>query len=56
MHSILEGVVKLFFKFWFEETVSDDDDYEFSLKKHIKEIDKRLSNIKVPSFIPTTQG
>jgi hypothetical protein len=54
MHSILEGVVKRFFKFWFEETVSGDEKYDFSLKRHIKEIDRRLSNIKVPSFIPTT--
>jgi hypothetical protein len=54
MHSILEGVVKRFFKFWFEETVYNEDKFDFSLKKHINEINRRLSIIRVPSFIPTT--
>ena len=53
MHSILEGVVKRFFKFWFEETVSEGDKYNFSLKQHINEIDKRLLKIRIPSFIPS---
>ena len=54
MHSILEGVVKRFFKFWFEVTVREEDPFDFSLKKHINEIDRRLLNIRIPSFIPTT--
>ena len=54
MHSILEGVLKRFFKFWFDETVRETDQFNFSLKPHMNEIDKRLLNIKVPSFIPAT--
>jgi len=54
MHSILEGVVKRFFKFWFEVTVREEDQFDFSLKKHMNEIDSRLLNIRIPSFIPTT--
>ena len=54
MHSILEGVMKRFFKFWFEETVRIEDKYDFSLKSHSNEIDKRLLNIRIPSFIPTS--
>jgi len=54
MHSILEGVIKRFFKFWFEDTVPKGHKYNFSLKIHKYEIDKRLLNIRVPSFVPTT--
>ena len=54
MHSILEGVMKRFFKYWFEETVRDTDKYKFSLKHHAEEINRRLLNIRVPTFIPVT--
>ena len=54
MHSILEGVIKRFFKFWFEDTVPKGHKYNFSLKIHKNEIDKRLLNIRVPSLVPTT--
>ncbi len=39
MHSVLEGVVKRFFRYWFDEKC------EQSLKTFTKEIDKRLLNI-----------
>ena len=54
MHSILEGEIKRFFKLWFEDTVPKDHKYNFSLKIHKSEIDKRLFKIRVPSFVPTT--
>ena len=50
MHSVLEGVLKNFFKFWFESTISCN----YSLKKYMQEIDNRLLNIKPPKFIPST--
>jgi hypothetical protein len=56
MHSILEGVVKRFFKFWFEETVYNEDKFDFFLKKHINEINRGLSIIRVASFIPTPRS
>jgi hypothetical protein len=46
--------VKRFFKFWFDETVKEEEKYYYSLKSHIHEIDKRLMKIRVSSFIPTT--
>ena len=54
MHTVLEGVIKRFFKFWFEDKVNKnlDDDHNYSLKPFINEIDKRMLNIKIPSFIP----
>ena len=48
MHSVLEGVVKRFFRYWF------DENGEQSLKAFTIEIDKRLLSIKPPSFIPIT--
>lgn len=50
MHSILEGVTKNFFKYWFstEYRVSE----RFSLRKFIFEIDRKLINIRPPSFVP----
>jgi hypothetical protein len=54
MHSVLEGVVKRFFKLWFEEKVDKSLNIEnnYSLKHFVEEIDTRLLNIKIPSFIP----
>ena len=46
MHSILEGVIKRFFRYWF------DQPGEQSIKIYTIEIDKRLLSIKPPSFIP----
>ena len=54
MHSILEGVIKRCFKFWCEDTVPKGHEYNFSLKIHKNEIDKRLLKVRVPSFVPTT--
>jgi len=39
MHSILEGVVKNFFKYWFSSEFSYHD---CSIRKYLQEIDKRL--------------
>ena len=54
MHSVLEGVIKRFFKLWFEDKVdkSVDDNSNYSLKPFISQIDQRLLNLKIPSFIP----
>ncbi len=46
MHSVLGGVVKRFFRYWF------DIKCEQSIKTHTIEIDKRLLSIKPPHFIP----
>ncbi len=46
MHSLLEGVIKRFFKYWF------DQNCEQSIKIYTTEIDKRLLSIKPPSLIP----
>jgi hypothetical protein len=54
MHSVLEGVVKRFFKLWFDDVVREEHLYDFSLRDHKTEIDKRLLNIRTPSFIPVT--
>ncbi len=48
MHSVLEGVVKRFFKYWFDMPGPQ------SIKMFTIEIDRRLLNIKPPSFIPIT--
>ena len=48
MHSVLEGVVKNFFNYWFSPNYSCE---KFSLKIHKDEIDKRLLNIRPLSFI-----
>ncbi len=54
MHSVLEGVIKRFFKAWFEDTVEKtiEDEYNYSLKPYITLISNRLLKIKPPSFIP----
>ncbi len=51
MHSVLEGVIKNFFKYWFDSAYSNT---AFSLRKYMKEINNRLSKIKPPRFIPST--
>jgi hypothetical protein len=48
MHSVLEGVMKRFFRYWFDEKG------DHSVKTFTREIDKRLLNINPPSFIPIT--
>lgn len=47
MHSVLEGVTKLFFKYWFE----GDSASKYSLRKFMRVIDDRLLSIKPPSFV-----
>lgn len=51
MHSLLEGVIKKLFSFWFDSTHSKK---EFSLRKNQQEIEKRLADISPPSFVPST--
>jgi hypothetical protein len=51
MHSILEGVCKSLFKFWFDSEYSTQ---KFSLRKFQQEIDQRLSKIQIPRFISST--
>ena len=48
MHSILEGVTKSFFKFWFTTEYSDRT---FSLVNYMREIDSRLLQIQPPQFV-----
>jgi hypothetical protein len=50
MHSVLEGVGKNFFKYWFELPTNNT----FSLKKYMKEIDIRVKSIRPPSFVPSS--
>lgn len=51
MHSVLEGVVKNFFKYWFNSEFSSNN---CSLRKFTKEIDQRVLLILPPKFIPST--
>ena len=51
MHSLLEGVIKKFFEFWFDSKHSGG---QFSLRRMQQEIEKRLSVISPPKFIPAT--
>jgi hypothetical protein len=46
MHSILEGVIKRFFRYWF------DQNCEQSIKMYSIQLDKRLLSIRPPSFVP----
>jgi len=50
MHSLLEGVIKNFFKYWFCGEIGDP----YSLKKYMQEIDRRISRITPPKFVPST--
>ena len=49
LHSVLEGVMKTLFRYWFE----GDCNKNYSLKKYMKEIDNRLMSIQHPSFVST---
>jgi hypothetical protein len=49
MHSILEGVVKSLFDFWFDSAIG-----QFCLKKYMQEIDNRLLQCRPPTFVPNT--
>jgi hypothetical protein len=51
MHSVLEGVVKNFFKYWFDAQYAGEN---FTLRKHVAVINDRLFRIKPPSFVPYT--
>ena len=51
MHSLLEGVIKNFFKYWFSSEFSSSN---FSIRKFIREIDDRIIKIKPPKFVPST--
>jgi hypothetical protein len=51
MHSLLEGVIKTFFKYWFSSECSS---YPCSVRKYLKEIDSRLCKIRPPKFVPST--
>lgn len=50
MHSVLEGVMKTLFRYWFE----GDCTKPYSLRKYMQEIDNRLLSIRPPSFVTTT--
>ena len=50
MHSVLEGVIKKFFNYWFGSKYSSE---QFSLRRNMQEIDQRLVAIRPPSFIPS---
>ncbi len=49
MHSVLEGVLKKFFKIWFSDTLSTE---EGSLKGYIEQINERVLKVRPPSFVP----
>lgn len=51
MHSVLEGVVKNFFKYWFGSEFSQSS---FSLRSYMQNIEERLVSIRPPEFIPNT--
>jgi hypothetical protein len=51
MHSVLEGVVKSLFNFWFGAEYSQ---CAFSIRKYMQAIETRLLLIRPPSFVPTT--
>ena len=48
MHSILEGVIKNFFHYWFDSKYSS---LECSLRGKLVEIDQRILSIKPPSYV-----
>jgi hypothetical protein len=51
MHSLLEGVIKNFFSFWFDSECSTG---AYSMRKYMQEIDNRLLTITPPKFVPRT--
>lgn len=50
MHSLLEGVIKNFFKYWFTPEFAAES---FCLRKYMQEIDDRLLNIRPPKYVPS---
>ena len=50
MHSVLEGVVKNLFNYWF----NSKSNAVYSLSKYMQELDRRLLKIKPPKYIPCT--
>ena len=59
MHTVLLGVIKSFFRCWFSSDFSYTQDdcgkrkqSACSLRHYMKQIDKKLLNIKPPSFVP----
>jgi hypothetical protein len=50
MHSVMEGVVKNFFNFWFTSKINS----KYCLAKFMQEIDKRLLKIRPPKYVPST--
>jgi hypothetical protein len=50
MHSLIGGVVKPLFHFWFSPKYSER---AFSIHEHRQTINKRVKQIKLPSFVPT---
>ena len=51
MHSVLEGVVRRIIYYLFNPEYSK---MKFSLRKYYDEINKNLSQIRTPRFIPRT--
>ena len=49
MHTVLEGVVKSFFRYWFELPCSNS----YSIKKFKTILNIRLLSIRPPSFVPS---
>ena len=47
MHSILLGVVKTFFKYWFDGDIRKP----YSLKKYMQVIDTRLLKLRPPNYV-----
>jgi len=50
MHSVLEGVIKSLFNYWFNGKINAS----YSLGKYMQELDRRLLKIKPPKYIPCT--
>ncbi len=51
MHSLLEGVIKNEFKYWFSSEYSSNP---YSIRRFMQEVDKRLVLVLSPKFIPST--
>ncbi len=51
MYSVLEGVVKNFFNYWFSSKYTNE---EYSMRKYMSEINKRIAELRPPKFVPST--
>jgi len=51
MHSLLEGVCKKFFEYWFD---SEHHEHPSNMRKYMQVLEKRLLNIRPPKFVPST--